>query len=68
MCGRSGSIRPRSSARVTRCARLDVYKLAAIALSAAIRNENDLLELLPDPPKPKPAPRLVAAPVLELTA
>jgi hypothetical protein len=47
----------------------DVYKLARIALSAAIRTEIDLFELLPDPPTPKPVPRLVAAPVvLELTA
>lgn len=32
----------------------DCYRLAAIALSAAIRNEIDLLELLPSPPPPKP--------------
>jgi len=31
----------------------DVYKLATIALQAAIRDERDILELLPDPPAPK---------------
>jgi hypothetical protein len=46
----------------------DCYKLAAIALSAAIRHEVDVLNLLPDPPQPKPVPRQIAAPVvLELT-
>jgi hypothetical protein len=39
----------------------DVYKLATIALQAAIRSEVDLLELLPDPPA-KPAPRSNGAP------
>jgi hypothetical protein len=46
----------------------DVYKLAAIALSAALRSEVDLLALLPadrpaKPAPPKPAPRQIAAPV-----
>lgn len=50
----------------------DVYRLAAIALAAALRNENDLLALLPadrpaKPAPPKPAPRQIAAPAaLEL--
>jgi len=44
----------------------DVYSLATIALQAAIRDERDILELLPDPPKP--APRQSGAPVaLELS-
>jgi len=37
----------------------DTLRLAVIALNAALRNENDLLELLP----PKPAPRQIPAPV-----
>jgi hypothetical protein len=46
----------------------DVYKLAAIALSAALRSEVDLLALLPadrpaKPAPPKPARRQIAAPV-----
>jgi hypothetical protein len=50
----------------------DVFKIAAIALAAAIRHEDDLMSLLPPPPKPrpmtKPAPLRIAAPaVLELT-
>lgn len=46
----------------------DVYALARICLMAALRNENDLLELLPPEPKP-PAPRRIAAPAaLELSA
>jgi hypothetical protein len=41
----------------------DVYKLATIALQAAIRTEADILELLLPEPPPKPAPRQIAAPV-----
>ena len=45
----------------------DVYALARICLMSAIRTENDLLELLPPEPKPRPAPRQTAAPAaLEL--
>ena len=33
---------------------VDCYRLAAIALSAAIRDEADLLELIPADPAPKP--------------
>lgn len=40
----------------------DCYRLAAIALIAAIRDERDILELLPDPPKPSPR---LAAPIAE---
>jgi hypothetical protein len=50
----------------------DVFKIAAIALAAAIRHEDDLISLFPPPPKPRPAPKpeplRIAAPVLELTA
>jgi hypothetical protein len=49
----------------------DVYKLAAVALSAALRNENDLLALLPPPAQVKTKkpqePRQITAPAaLEL--
>jgi hypothetical protein len=48
----------------------DVYALARICLMAAIRNKNDLLDLLP--PEPKPAPRrsttIIAPAALELSA
>jgi hypothetical protein len=47
----------------------DCYRLATIALQAAIRDERDILELLPADPPPKPAPRQIAAPAaLELSA
>jgi hypothetical protein len=46
----------------------DCYRLATIALQAAIRDERDILELLPADPSNKPAPRQIAAPVaLELS-
>jgi hypothetical protein len=49
----------------------DVYRMASIALSAALRHEADVLELFPPEPKPRPAPKpellRIAAPVeLEL--
>ena len=40
----------------------DCHRLAAIALTAAIRDERDVLELLPDPPKPSAK---ASAPALE---
>jgi hypothetical protein len=48
----------------------DVYKLAALALSAAIRSEDDdLIVLFPPEPVAKPASRRIAAPVaLELVS
>jgi hypothetical protein len=47
----------------------DTFKLARVVLDAAFPNEAALLALLPDrPAPPKPAPRQIAAPALELTA
>jgi len=40
----------------------DFLTLARVALQAAIRNETDLLALLPVAPPPKPAPRQIVAP------
>ena len=53
----AGTMLKRAAAAIREARSNDTIILAKAALSAAISNEVDLLELLPDPPPAKPAPR-----------
>jgi hypothetical protein len=50
----------RAAMALRECGSPDIFRLARVALEAAVRSESDILQLLNDVPKPKPSVEAVA--------